>query len=145
MEVQSNSKSLKLIIIILAVVILVTTSVIVFIFKDKLGITKLLTDDTEYSYDVGTIVVNLQDNKSNTYLKTKIAISYKGKKNASVMEEKSFQIRDSIVRTLRSKSKKEIESVEKTDELKIEIIANLNKVLGNEIISDVYITDFMIQ
>ena len=112
-----------------------------FVFKDDSGKEPVATQ----VYSLDEFVINLKDNNNNRYLKTKIALGYEKKKDVEILIEKQLQIRDAIIQTLRSKTADEIMEVEKTDELKQELMKDLNKVFGSELVLDIYIVDFLIQ
>lgn len=99
----------------------------------------------EVVYPLGEFVINLNDSKNRSYLKTQIAVGYANKKDEIFIKDKKFQIRDIIIQTLRSKTAEDIRAVEKTDELKVEIMNKLNELFEPELILEVYIVDILIQ
>lgn len=100
---------------------------------------------TEFTFPMDDLVINLKDSKGNDYLKTKIVVGYALKEDVEKLEEKKFQLRDEIIKILRAKSKGDIMPVENTDELKVEIHTKLNQYFQEPIITDVFITEFLIQ
>ena len=96
-------------------------------------------------YTLDEFVINLKDSNNDRYLKTQIAIGYEKKKDAETLAEKQLQIRDAIIQTLRSKTPDEIMEVEKTDELKRELMDDVNKIFDSDLVLDIYIVDFLIQ
>ena len=98
---------------------------------------------SNFTYALGEMVLNL--NSQGNYLKTEIALGYSLEKDLDLLLKYEVQIRDSIIGILRSKSIEEIMPVENTGPLKGEILTEVNKCLGEQVVTDVYIIDFMVQ
>ena len=109
-----------------------------FFFKEKPRPT-----DTGYTYSMEEMVINLKDSRH--YLKTEIALGYGMEKDTKNVEAKEIQLRDNIITILRNKSREDILPVENTEGLKEEIIHQLNHHFEEEVITDIYITEFLIQ
>lgn len=132
----------------LAVVILIMVLIVAFFAFSFYTKTFIFAEEskpitTEFTYPMEEITINLKDGEH--YLKTKIALGYGLEKDQEVIKSKEIQLRDGIIRILRSKSMEEIMPVEKTDALKKEMKRQLNQCFDKEIITDVYITEFLIQ
>lgn len=112
-----------------------------FLFKEDSEASQL----SEAVYPLDEFVLNLKDPSSRRYLKTQIAIGYGNEKDEELIKEKQFQIRDIIIQTLRSKTAEEIMAVEKTDELKLELMRNINELYEPDLVLEVFIVDFLIQ
>lgn len=100
---------------------------------------------TEFTYPMDEMVINLKDGNGKSYLKTTIVLGYGVKDDAQKIEEKKFQLCDSILMVLRNKKREEIIPVENTEPLKEEMKEKLNQHFNEQIITDVYITEFLIQ
>lgn len=98
---------------------------------------------SNFTYALDEMVLNL--NSPGNYLKTEIALGYSLEKDLDLLLKYEVQIRDSIIGILRSKSIEEIMPVENTGPLKGEILTEVNKCLGEQVVTDVYIIDFMVQ
>lgn len=98
---------------------------------------------TEFTHPMEEITVNLKD--GDHYLKTEIALGYGLEKDLTMIQDNELELRDTIIDILRNKSMKDIMPVEKTDALKDEIKKQLNQHFDQEIITDIYITEFLIQ
>ncbi len=112
-----------------------------FVFKGEANEEPVATQ----VYTLDEFVLNLKDPGSNRYLKTRIALGYESKKDAETLAEKQLQIRDVIIQTLRSKTTDNIMAVEKTDDLKKELIEDVNEIFDHDLVLDIYIVDFLIQ
>ncbi|MFZ5898497.1 MAG: flagellar basal body-associated FliL family protein [Bacillota bacterium] len=94
--------------------------------------------------ELGTIVVNLADAQAARYLKIGLAISVPEKK-AEEVHEKDAQIKDRIINTLRSKTAAEVLAVDKTDELRQELLDQVNGELHGFKAKEIYIVEFLVQ
>ena len=101
------------------------------------------TYQTNHTYSMDEIIVNLKD--EGRYLKVKIALGYDLAGDEEAIQMKEAQERDAILSVLRGKSAEEIMPIENTDSLKKEIQDKLNAFFPEKIITDVYVTDFLIQ
>lgn len=145
-NVKEKKKVNKLVIILIFTVTLVAafvsyayTTQQFFFHKDE------KKEIPEYTLSLDNFVVNLKDSRSNRYLKTKIVLGYKDKKAIKELEMKKPNIQDTAIRMLRSKSREDITSVEGTDKLKVQMQEEINKIFSQDLITHVYITDFLIQ
>ncbi|MTI65712.1 MAG: flagellar basal body-associated FliL family protein [Firmicutes bacterium] len=146
MEEKKKKSKLKIIIPLIIAIILAAVTGYLYIATDTFKDIELFKEkDTSFNYEVGQIVVNLKNDRINRYLKTKIVLSYKNKEDIEILEKRKFQIKDIIIRILRSKEIDDIKTVEKTDSLKKEILEKVNVIFDKNVINDVYITDFMVQ
>jgi len=112
-----------------------------FVFKDKAEGEPVVVQ----VYAMDEFVLNLKDSNSRRYLKTKIVLGYEDKKDAEILAENNCQIRDAIIQTLRAKTADEIMAVEKTGDLKMELIDQVNDLFEPDLVLDIYIIDFLIQ
>lgn len=102
---------------------------------------------TEIKVPVGEeIMVNLKDKGGKNYLKTKVNISYdkNDKKSAKEIEEKAVEIQDKTIVYLKSKEVKDFEA-SNLDSIKKGLVTEINKILVNGKIVDVYFTDLLTQ
>ena len=109
-----------------------------FFFKEKPRPT-----DTGYTYSIEEMVINLKD--SHHYLKTKLVLGYGMERDIKLIQGKEVQLRDNIIAILRSKSREDILPVENTEKLKVEILTQLNQHFEEDVITDIYITEFLVQ
>lgn len=145
-NVKEKKKVNKLVILLIVIVTLLAAFVSYayitqqfFFHKDEKN------EIPEYTLSLDNFVVNLKDSKSNRYLKTKIVLGYEDKKAIKELEMKKPNIQDTAIRMLRSKSREDITSVEGTDKLKVQMQEEINKIFSQDLITHVYITDFLIQ
>lgn len=140
---EIGKKFSLLFIIILAVALMIAFLAFSFYTKTFVFAEESRPTTTEFTHPMKEITVNLKD--GDHYLKTEIALGYGVEKDLTMIQDNELELRDTIIDILRNKSMKDIMPVEKTDTLKDEIKKQLNQCLEQEIITDVYITEFLIQ
>lgn len=89
-------------------------------------------------------VVNLQDNTGTRYLKVNVNLELESIP-IEAAKAKIVQIRDSIIILLSSKSYSDVGSIQGKYQLRDELAARINQVLGKGRVKAVYFTDFVIQ
>lgn len=143
-----KSKS-KLIIIGLLVLIILIVGVSVFFLVSDTGVEDIkakFESKDEYTILLDEFVTNLQnEDKGKNYLKIQVALMYTDKKDSPAIEANTSKIRDIILNDLRGKGADEILAVEKTGELKTQILDKLNESLGEGVIEEVYFTNLVVQ
>lgn len=98
---------------------------------------------TEFTYPMEQIIVNLKD--GDHYLKTTIALGYGLEGDLQKIESKKIQLQDVIIDILRGKSSEDVIPVKKAEDLKGEIQDQTNQYFDEKIITDVFITEFLVQ
>lgn len=148
-EATEKKKKSNALLIILLVLILISVSVVgFFILKEKqfADIAKVFKQEKEYTLLLNQFVVNLQtETGGKSYLKMQIALMYTDKKAGKMISSNESKIRDVILKNTLEKTPESIMDGEKILSFKKEIITNINKALNDEIVKDVYFTDFIIQ
>lgn len=98
-----------------------------------------------YSYSFQDIVVNLAGSNGTRYLK----VSYTAFSASSDLQERMGRHRDELIdmniRVLSAKTIAELEAPGARNLLRNDLIENLNRVLGGNIVEQVYFTDFIVQ
>lgn len=148
MENKKKSKSKLIIIVLLVVIVLMVSVSAFFLISDKSlsDVKAMFESKDEYTILLDEFVTNLQnEDRGKNYLKIQLALMYKDKNNTSEIEANISKIRDIILNDLRDKSPEEIKEVEKTGELKTQILEKLNKSLDENMIEDIYFTNLVVQ
>jgi flagellar protein FliL len=145
-----NKKSKKLAIILIVVSVVVAIGVISVIFMTKGGnLTAFAANfqkDEEYVLQMDSFVVNLSKaDQTNEYLKVQLSLVYKDKKKADTLALKSSQIRDVIIKDLMEYTSEQLLKEGGLDNAKEKLKADINKELGEEVVTGICITDFLIQ
>jgi len=145
---ETGKKSIKKIILFALVLAIAVVAFFAYSYLTKSFIFKGESEDEKtitQVYALDEFVVNLKDPVSKRYLKTKIALGIENEKDIELLEENQMHIRDVIIQTLRSKTTDEIMAVEKTEDLRNELMGDVNKLFNDNIVLDVYMVDFLIQ
>jgi len=142
---KKNKKLMMIIVIAVAVVTLAAVGFLVvpkFFGGDKKAETKA-EDGVMFSLE--PFVVNLNDPGGPKFLKVSIQLELA---NAPLLEKakaKTPQLRDAIITLLTSKSSESLFPPEGKLQLKDEINARMNQILGAGNVKNVYLTDFVMQ
>lgn len=145
-----NKKSKKLAIILIVVSVVVAIGAISVVFMTKGGnFTALAANfqkDEEYVLQMDSFVVNLSKaDQTNEYLKVQLSLVYTDKKKADTLALKSSQIRDVIIKDLMEYTSEQLLMEGGLDNAKEKLKADINKELGEEVVTGICITDFLIQ
>jgi flagellar FliL protein len=96
-------------------------------------------------FPLETFIVNLADEGGKRYLRITMDLELARGTSEADLEKRLSQMRDSILMVLPSKRFEEIRKLEGKTNLRNEIIANLNGLFGQECISNIYFTEFVVQ
>lgn len=89
-------------------------------------------------------IVNIKSNGEKTkILKTSLTLEYTGKKGAEIITENMSKVDDTLINTLSSKSEKEL-GPDNKEKLKKELVTKINDTLEEDIVVDIFFTDFLI-
>jgi len=133
---ESNSASKK-------VVEKISTPTIQEIEANKVEVEKLSQIGPLYPLDLFTL--NLRSDKGNVYLLVKLDFELSIKELKNELDDKNAVIRDAIIRILTSKSLEDLSSDEGKEKAIDEIINDINKMLHDGYIKNVYFTKFIVQ
>lgn len=92
-----------------------------------------------------TVMVNLADAAGDRYLKVGMEVEVSSSDAVRDIQAQSTRIRDAIIILLSSKSYAELSTTEGKMQLKNEVAARLNQILGTPRVVRVYYTDFVVQ
>ena len=90
-------------------------------------------------------VVNLARTDRPRYLKITLKLGLKNKATKKKAKELMPRVRDALIIILSNQGVEDLESMQGKYELKRQIIARLNKIVGPGAVTDVYYTEFVIQ
>jgi flagellar FliL protein len=95
--------------------------------------------------DMDTFLVNLADSGGRRYLKTTMKLELTNPLALPEIEKRNPEIRDAILMILASKEFEDIASSEGKASLKQEIMMEMNRILKQGQVTEVYYTDFIVQ
>jgi flagellar FliL protein len=96
-------------------------------------------------YPMEQFVVNLYSEGGSRYLKTALNLELAGEELAMELDSKKPLIRDIIIKALSAKTYEEISTIKGKENLKDEIVMNINEVVTDGKINNIFFTDFVIQ
>jgi flagellar FliL protein len=96
-------------------------------------------------FSLDTFIVNLADEKRSRYLRITMDLELNQKTDADKLRERLSQVRDSILMILPNKRFEDIASMDGKIALRDEIISELNSIFNQEVISNIFFTEFVIQ
>ena len=96
-------------------------------------------------YSLDTFIVNLADDGGKRYLRVTMDLELANGTAANDIEKRLPQVRDSILMVLPTKRFDDIQTVDGKISLRNEIMANLNGLFGQERISNIFYTEFVVQ
>ncbi len=141
-----KSKTLSLILIVLVVLTLILVGVYFFlIHKSKPTTSKEPTITqvaNQLSVDTDEITTNLKDNK---FIKIKFKIEVSSKAAKKELEERQFQVNNSILYILSNKTEQDLEGQKGLETLEGDLKQSLNKLMKDGTIVHVYTTEKLIQ
>ena len=96
-------------------------------------------------YPLDPFIVNLFSENGSRYLKTAINLELGTEEMGVELDAKKPLIRDIIIKALSAKSYEEISTIQGKENLKDEIVVNINEVLEDGKVNNVFFTNFVIQ
>lgn len=97
------------------------------------------------NYPLDNFIVNLADPGGRRYLNIKIVLELSDKEFIGHLEKRVPQIRDRILMILPTKTFKDIQSVEGKNSLRTAIIVEMNDILQDGKITNLYFQEFVVQ
>ena len=150
-ETKSTNKGFKIVVVLLLVVLFAAVTIMGFFLikgdNNVEAISQIFSKEEEkHTIGLEEFVVNLRaDGNRRSYLRIDIALMFNNAKKEEMIEENTNRIRDIIIDQLRRETADQMLDVERSSELKAEMVGKINEELGEEIIKDVYFTDMVIQ
>ncbi|HMK57004.1 MAG TPA: flagellar basal body-associated protein FliL [Dissulfurispiraceae bacterium] len=146
---KKGSKKMMLIIIVAVVAVVLAIAAFFIVPKFMGGGGKAHKEEAKVEegvmFSLEPFVVNLNDPGGPKFLKVSIQLELA---NAALMEkakQKTPQLRDAVITLLTSKSSESLFPPEGKLQLKDEINARMNQIMGPNTVKNVYLTDFVMQ
>lgn len=96
-------------------------------------------------FEVKDLILNTGEAGSARFVKVGVAIEFDDPKMAHHIEEKEYRIRDVLITLIGHRTAAELGTAEARDELRLQILDELNGSIGDGHITEVFFTDFIIQ
>jgi flagellar FliL protein len=115
--------------------------------KTSEAASKNKTEEVRIVFPLESFIVNLMDNSGSgkKYLKATIELEVLGEAEKKKLEGSKSQIKDTILMLLSSRSFEEISTVEGKIGLKQALLTQINQMIGENIVSRIYFTEFVVQ
>ena len=114
--------------------------------EDKTAHSKKSKEKKQAFYvDFDPIIVNLLDPSGKRFLQVKITLEVPDQKLEEEIKKKEAIVKDTIISTLSGKTVEEVIVPEAKENLKKELLAKINERLGEEVISNIYITQYIVE
>jgi len=149
-EVKKVSKKKLLLFLVIGLVIVVLAGSVIAVFSTFKG-GKGKEKEKERSpketviYSMEPIVVNLFDPTGKRYIQIRLALELKDKKMEEEIKINEPKIKDVIISTLSTKTPEDVLQPEAKDLIKTELLQKINSALGEEAISNIYITQYIVE
>lgn len=104
-----------------------------------------IKEEKRDNYSLDSFIVNLADPGGRRYLNIRIVLELDDKEFAESLKKQVPEIRDKILMILPTKTFKEIQSVEGKNSLRTAIIAELNNIIQEGKITNLYFQEFVVQ
>ncbi len=96
-------------------------------------------------HELKSFIVNLQGQRGQRYLKANIVLGIYDKEVQQALVASDPQLRDAILLLLSTKSYEDISTTEGKIQLRNELIARINQLLGGGTVRGLYFTEFVVQ
>lgn len=96
-------------------------------------------------FPLDSFTVNLLSDSGRRYLKVQLNLELDAEEVAAELESKTAVVRDTVIRLLSSKTLEEISTAKGKDNLKEQIVNQLNLRLRDGNVRNVYFTEFVVQ
>ena len=96
-------------------------------------------------YPMEQFVVNLYSEGGARYLKTALNLELAGEELAMELDAKKPIVRNIIISALSAKTYEEISTIKGKENLKDEIVLNINEIITDGKVNNIFFTDFVIQ
>lgn len=148
-EGNESKNKLQSRVLILTVLILILVGTVVYLARINYGVDDLLKafeSNGEYTILLDEFLLNVKSEGSmQRYLKITVALMHRDEKQNDYIESNINKIRDVILSTLRSKTYEEMLDNSNIEDIKNEIVKNINHNLKEDLIEEIYFTDLILQ
>ena len=99
----------------------------------------------EHTVDFGATVVNLAGSGNSRYLRTNFIIASSDKDIQKIIEENKGALQDAAISVLSTQSLDALDGANGREVVRKGVISKFNRILGAEVIDQIYFTEFIIQ
>jgi Flagellar basal body-associated protein len=95
--------------------------------------------------DLDPIIVNLFDPTGRRYLQVRLSFEVSDKKAEEQVKKQEAKLKDAIISILSGKTVEEVIVPEAKDKIKREILAKCKEIFGEDVVTNVYITQYIVE
>ena len=99
----------------------------------------------EFTAEFGSTVVNLAGSGSSRYLRTNFVIASADPKIADIVKENESALRDAAISVLSSQSLGALDNANGREVVRKGLISRFNRLLGAEVVDQIYFSEFVVQ
>ena len=99
----------------------------------------------EYTAEFGTTVVNLAGSGNSRYLRANFAVSSSDPKIADIIKENESALKDAAITVLSSQSLGALDNANGQEIVRKGLISRFNRLLGAEVVDQIYFSEFVVQ
>jgi flagellar FliL protein len=144
-------KGKKLLLLILIAFLIIGIGAGAFLFlsfkkgEDEKGKKKAKKAEHAVMVDLEPIVVNLFDPSGKRYLQVRLSFEVSDKKAEGEVKKQEAKLKDAIIAILSGKTVEEVVVPEAKDKIKKEILAKCKEIFGEDVVTNVYITQYIVE
>lgn len=99
----------------------------------------------EHAAEFGSLVVNLSGTGTTRYLRTNFKVASADAKIGDIMKQNEAPLRDAAITILSAQSPAALDNPNGREAVRKQLIAQFNRLLGAEVIDQIYFSEFVIQ
>ena len=104
-----------------------------------------ITAPADYTAAFEPIVVNLAGSGSSRYLRTNFEVASSDPKIADIVKENQSALRDAAISVLSSQSLNALDNANGREVVRKGLISRFNRLLGAEVVDQIYFSEFVVQ
>jgi flagellar FliL protein len=113
--------------------------------EDEKGKKKAKKAEHVVMVDMEPIIVNLFDPSGKRYLQVRLSFEVGDKKAEEEVKKQEAKLKDAIIAILSGKTVEEVVMPEAKDRIKKEILAKCKEIFGEDVVTNVYITQYIVE
>ena len=144
-------KGKKLILFILIAFLVIGIGAGAFLFlsfkkgEDEKGKKKAKKAEQVVMVDLDPIVVNLFDPSGKRYLQVRLSLEVGDKKAEEQVKKQEAKLKDAFIAILSGKTVEEVILPEAKEKIKKEILAKCKEIFGEDVVTNIYITQYIVE
>jgi len=144
-------KGKKLILFILIAFLVIGIGAGAFLFlsfkkgEDEKGKKKAKKAEQVVMVDMDPIIVNLFDPSGKRYLQVRLSLEVGDKKAEEQVKKQEAKLKDAFIAILSGKTVEEVILPEAKEKIKKEILAKCKEIFGEDVVTNIYITQYIVE